>query len=234
MLNYSVIEQTLQKTLQSRSRPVAIAFVAAPPEGVAGFEGSEPSSCSYWRLAAEGRTFYTVAGDHQNCPIGGYTHNLLQPETMPQLNQVLTLMGEIGYIRLTEIPGVFQLKESPQAVVYAPLGETPVAPSVVVAFGRPSRVMMVAEAATRAGVMSSLPMLGRPTCMALPAALTNGTVTSAGCIGNRVYTGVAEDELYVTLRGSDLERIAAEMETIESANQALRTYHEERRETLRK
>ena len=228
------MEQTLQQILESRCRPVAIAFVATPPEGVPKFEGSEPSSCSYWRLAAEGRTFYTVAGDHQNCPVGGYTHNLLQPETMPQLNQVLTLMGEIGYLRLTEIPGVFQLKESPQAVVYAPLGETPVAPSVVVAFGRPSRVMLVAEAATRAGAMSSLPMLGRPTCMALPAALANGTVTSAGCIGNRVYTGVGEDELYVTLRGADLERIVAEMETIVSANQALRSYHEERLETLRK
>jgi uncharacterized protein (DUF169 family) len=94
--------------------------------------------------------------------------------------------------------------------------------------------MLVAEAATRAGVMSSLPMLGRPTCMALPAALANGAVTSAGCIGNRVYTGVGEDEFYVTLRGSDLERIVAEMETILSANQALRNYHEERRETLRK
>jgi uncharacterized protein (DUF169 family) len=82
--------------------------------------------------------------------------------------------------------------------------------------------------------MSSLPMLGRPTCMALPAALANGAVTSAGCIGNRVYTGVSEDELYVTLRGSDLERIIAEMDTIVSANQALRSYHEERRETLRK
>ena len=98
---------------------------------VAPFEGSQPSSCSYWRLAAGGRTFYTTAADHQNCPIGGYTHNLLQPETMPQLNQTLTLMGDIGYIRMEEIAGVFQLKDSPGAVVYAPLGETPVAPSVV-------------------------------------------------------------------------------------------------------
>src|SRR4051812_16275524 len=158
MLNYLTIEKALQQILQSRCRPVAVTFAAAPPEGVARFEGSEPSSCSYWRLAAEGRTFYTVASDHQNCPIGGYTHNLLQPGTMPQLNEVVTLMGEIGYIRLSEIPGVFQLKESPRAVIYAPLGETPLAPSVVVAFGRPSRVMMVAEAATRAGAMSGLPM----------------------------------------------------------------------------
>lgn len=234
MLNYSTMEQKLQQILHSRCRPVAIAFAAAPPEGVAKFEGSEPSSCSYWRLAAEGRTFYTVSRDHQNCPIGGYTHNLLQPETMPQLDQTLILMSQIGYIRMEEIPGVFQLKESPQAVVYAPLGETPVPPSVVLALGTAGRVMMLAEAATRAGAMSSLPLLGRPTCMALPAALASGAVTSAGCIGNRVYTGLGEDELYVTLRGSDLERIAAEIDTILSANEALTAYHEERRQALRR
>jgi uncharacterized protein (DUF169 family) len=232
MPDYPALEQKLQQVLQSRCRPVAIAFVATPPAGVVPFEGSQPSSCSYWRLAALGRTFYTTAGDHQNCPIGGYTHNLLQPETMPQLNQTLTLMGEIGYIRMEEIPGVFQLKETPGAVVYAPLGETPVAPSVVLALGTPGCVMMLAEAATRAGVMSSLPLLGRPTCMALPATLANGTATSTGCIGNRVYTGLAEGELYITLRGSDLERIAAEIDTILSANLALTTYHQERQAAL--
>jgi uncharacterized protein (DUF169 family) len=232
MLNYSEVEQKLQQILQSRCRPVAITFAAEAPEGVAKFEGSEPSSCSYWRLAAEGRSFYTVARDHQNCPIGGYTHNLLQAETMPLLNQTLTLMSEIGYIRMEEIPGVFQLKESPQAVVYTPLGEARMAPSVVVALGRPGRVMMLAEAARRAGALSSLPLLGRPTCMALPATLANGAATSAGCIGNRVYTGLGEDELYVTLRGSDLERIVAEIDTMMSANEALRAYHDERRLTL--
>jgi len=233
MPNYFALEEKLQQVLQSHSRPVAITFAAAPPDGIQKFEGSQPSSCSYWRLAAEGRTFYTVAGDHQNCPVGGYTHNLLQPETMPQLTQVLTLMGEIGYLRMEEIPGIFQLKQSPGAVVYAPLGETPVEPSVVLAFGKPGRVMMLAEAATRAGVMSGLPLLGRPTCMALPATLAQGTATSAGCIGNRVYTGIGEDELYVTLRGSDLEKIAGEIDTITSANQALTAYHEDRRATLR-
>jgi uncharacterized protein (DUF169 family) len=232
MPDYPALEQKLQQMLQSRCRPIAITFAAAPPEGVSRFEGSQPSSCSYWRLAAAGRTFYTTAGDHQNCPVGGYTHNLLQPETMPQLNQTLNLMGEIGYIRMEEIPGVFQLKESPAAVVYAPLGETPVAPSVVLVSGKPARVMMLAEAATRAGAMSSLPLLGRPTCMALPATLANGTTTSTGCIGNRVYTGLAEDELYLTLRGSDLERIAAEVDTILSANQTLTAFHQERQATL--
>jgi uncharacterized protein (DUF169 family) len=233
MPNYSAIEQKLQQILGSTYRPIAITFAAAPPEGIAKFEGSEPSSCSYWRLASGGRTFYTVARDHQNCPIGGYTHNLLQPETMPLLEQALGLMSGIGYIRMEEIPGVFQLKDSPQTVVYAPLGDTPLVPSVVLAAGRAGGVMLLAEAATRAGAMSKLPLLGRPTCMALPASLAGGAVTSAGCTGNRVYTGIGEDELYIALRGSDLETIAAEIDTIVSANQALTQYHEERRAALR-
>jgi uncharacterized protein (DUF169 family) len=141
-------------------------------------------------------------------------------------------MRDIGYIRMEEIPGVFQLPASPRVVVYAPLARTPVPPSVVLVAGKPGRVMMLSEAANRAGGQSPLPLLGRPTCMALPASLANGAVVSAGCIGNRVYTGIGEDELYVVLRGADLDRIAAEMDTIQSANQTLTQYHQDRRATL--
>ena len=65
--------------------------------------------------------------------------------------------------------------------------------------------------------------------MAIPAALAGGAVMSSGCIGNRVYTDIGEDELYIVLRGSDLERIAAEIDTIYSANRTLTQYHQERR-----
>jgi uncharacterized protein (DUF169 family) len=232
MTDYRAIEQKIQHLLDGPRRPVAITFTDMPPAGVEKFSGAEPSSCSFWRIAAGGRVFYTVAADHQNCPIGGYTNNSLDPARMPELQQTLELMGSIGYIRMEEVPGVFQLPQSPNAVVYAPLGETPVDPSVVLAAGKPGRIMMLAEAATRAGAMSSLPLLGRPTCMAIPAALANGAVASAGCIGNRVYTEIGDDELYVVLRGADLERIAAEIDTIQSANATLTQYHQERRRTL--
>lgn len=53
--------------------------------------------------------------------------------------------------------------------------------------------------------------MGRPTCMALPAALAHGVVTSTGCIGNRVYTDMGEDELYVAVPGKDLARVANEV-----------------------
>lgn len=232
MPDYRAMETKIQQMLGTTRRPVAVAFLEAPPAGVTRFTGSEPSSCSFWRLAAEGRAFYTVPSDHFNCPVGSYAHNTVTAERMPELEQALTLMSDIGYIRMEEIPGVFQLPVKPEVVMYAPLGDTPVAPSVVLVAAKPGRIMMLAEAATRAGAMSSLPLLGRPTCMAVPAALAQGTVTSAGCIGNRVYTGIGEDELYVVLRGADLEAIAAEIDTIHAANQTLTGYHQERRQNL--
>ncbi len=232
MPDYASIEQKLTHALGATRRPIAIAFLDAPPASVERFEGSQPSSCSFWRLAAAGRTFYTVPGDHQNCPIGGYTHNVLQPARVPELEAALSLMGGIGYIRMEEVSGVFHLDRAPAAILYAPLGETPVEPSAVIASGAPSRVMLVAEAATRAGEMSNLPLLGRPTCMAIPAAMGTGAVASAGCIGNRVYTEIGDDELYIMLRGSSLESIAGELETIESANRTLTDYHRDRKVQL--
>jgi uncharacterized protein (DUF169 family) len=232
MPDYHAIEQQIQQLLQTTRRPVAVAFLDSPPSGVARFEGSQPSSCSFWRLAAGGRSFYTVPADHFNCPVGSYTQNTLTPERMPELEQTLALMTGIGYIRMEEIPGVFRLPSTPKTVVYAPLGDTPVPPSVVLATGKPARVMMLAEAATRAGAMASLPLLGRPTCMALPAALQHGAVTSSGCIGNRVYTEISDDELYVVMRGTDMDSISVEAATILAANQALIQYHQERRQTL--
>ena len=52
----------------------------------------------------------------------------------------------------------------------------------------------------------------------MPAALAHGVVASAGCIGNRVYTDLGEDELYVAVPGKDLSQIAEETQTIAAAN----------------
>jgi uncharacterized protein (DUF169 family) len=92
--------------------------------------------------------------------------------------------------------------------------------------------MLLQEAANRAGVGAGAPALGRPTCMALPASLQHGTITSLGCIGNRVYTGLGEDEMYVVIRGKDLARVVDALQTIGSANVALQKYAEGRREQL--
>jgi uncharacterized protein (DUF169 family) len=232
-LNYKDLEDQLTRALRLGRRPVAVTFGETAPAGVPKFAGVEPSSCSFWRLAAEGRTFYTVPADHYNCPVGSYTHNIALPEERaPELEQTLQLMTGIGYIQMNDVPDIFRFPSTPVVVIYAPLADTPVDPDVVLFAGRPASLMLLGEAAQRAGASAQLPMLGRPTCMAIPAALAKGAVTSAGCIGNRVYTGLGDDELYIVIPGIDLERVADGVETIVAANLKLSQYHGERRRSL--
>jgi uncharacterized protein (DUF169 family) len=233
MPDYQTMEQRLADALGLTRRPVAVAFRDAPPPGVAKFSGTEPSGCSFWRVAAAGRAFYTVPGDHENCAIGSYTHNIpLAAERAAELEQTLGFMTGIGYIRTEEVAGIPRLARTPGVVVYAPLGTTPVDPDVVLFTGRPGRVMLLQEAALRAGIGARPSALGRPTCMALPAALGQGVIVSTGCIGNRAYTDLGEDELYVMVAGRDLAKLAAEVETIAEANRKLLAYHRQRRHAL--
>ena len=233
MSSWSALEQSLMSALSLPRRPVAVTFRDAAPAGVARFSGTEPSGCSFWRLAAAGQAFYTVPSDHYNCPIGSHTHGINLPAPRAaELEQTLTLMGGIGYVRMEEVPGIPTLPKAPGAVVYAPLADTPLDPDVVLVAGRPGRLMLLLEAAGRAGVATQPGLLGRPTCMALPAALAGGTIASTACIGNRVYTDLGDDELYVTIPGRDLDRIVAELDTIVKANNTLADYHRGRRGTL--
>jgi hypothetical protein len=105
MTDYRTLEQRLSETLRLQRRPVAITFRETPPAGVSLFAGVEPSGCSFWRIAAGGRTFYTIPNDHYNCAIGSYTHNLpLPPERARELDQTLAFMTGISYLRMEEIP----------------------------------------------------------------------------------------------------------------------------------
>jgi uncharacterized protein (DUF169 family) len=219
--------------VKTERRPVAVAYADAPPPGVERFEGSEPSGCSFWRLAAAGRTFYTVPENHFNCAVGAYTHNItLSPEREQETGLTLKMMFDLGYVRPEEVPQIPRLAKSPMAVVYSPLGDAPVAPDVVLFACRPRAAMLLNEAANRAGVASGAPALGRPTCMALPASLQHGAIFSLGCIGNRVYTGLNEEEMYFVLRGKDLEAVADALEVVTRANAALSDYAIDRRQTL--
>jgi len=233
MAAWQPLEAQFSTRLHLMQRPVSVTFLDAVPEGIPRIEGSQPSSCSFWRLAAGGKVFHTLPADHFNCAVGAYTHNIaLSPERESETMQTLQLMFGVGYIRPEDVPGIPRLKKAPAATVYAPLGAAPLAPSVVLFACKPSGAMLLNEAAMRAGSGGALPPLGRPTCMALPASLEKGTVSSLGCIGNRVYTGLGEDELYVVVPGADLEKVAGALSTIVSANHALEEYAKGRRAQL--
>jgi uncharacterized protein (DUF169 family) len=165
--------------------------------------------------------------------VGAYTHNIaLPPEREKETEQTLKMMFDLGYVKPEEVPQIPRLAKTPKAIVYSPLANTPVDPDIVLFALKPAAAMILHEAAGRAGVGTGAPALGRPTCMALPASLQHGTITSLGCIGNRTYTGLGEDELYVVIRAKDLPSVAEALSVVGGANAALRDYARGRREQL--
>ena len=87
------LEDQFSRRLGLKRRPVAVMLLQEEPAQIRKFTGTEPSGCSFWRLAAEGKTFYTVPSDHYNCPVGAYTHNIdLPAERAQELNGVLGMM----------------------------------------------------------------------------------------------------------------------------------------------
>jgi uncharacterized protein (DUF169 family) len=231
--NGAELEQSLGAALKPQRRPITVTFLDAPPAQVEKFEGTQPSGCSFWRLAAQGRSFYTQPENHFNCAVGAYTHNIaLSPDRQQETDQTLKMMFDLGYVKPEEVPQIPRLPKSPAAILYAPLGDAVSQPDVVLFALKPAAAMLIQEAASRAGVGSGSPALGRPTCMALAASLQHGAITSLGCIGNRVYTGLSEDEMYVVLRGKDLPAVVEALKTIVGANAALQDYAKGRRSQL--
>jgi uncharacterized protein (DUF169 family) len=233
MTTYASLEKTLTAALGLTRRPVAVAFRDDAPAGITKFAGTQPSGCSFWKLAADGGPFYTVPADHYNCPVGSYTHNIPLPADREQeLPQVLGIMTEIGYLKMEEVPGIPRLAKTPGAIIYAPLGEMPIEPDAVILAGSPGGLMLLHEAAARSGIEMK-PLFGRPTCMAIPAAMSQAVANSFGCVGNRIYTDLSGNDMYTVVSGSQIEAIAAQLATITSANAALTEYHQGRRATLR-
>jgi uncharacterized protein (DUF169 family) len=233
--NWSELEKKIASAVKFSRRPVAVTFFEFVPAGIEKFSGTEPSGCSFWRLAAAGRSFYTLPENHFNCAVGAYTHNIPLPaERQSETEQTLKMMFDLGYVKPEEIPQIPRLPKTPEAILYSPLGDSAGMPDVVLFSCRPAAAMLLSEAAGRAEVASGMPALGRPTCMALPAALQHGSILSLGCMGNRVYTELGEDEMYVVVRGRDVAAIADALGVITSANAALDEYAKGRRQQLAK
>ncbi len=116
-----------------------------------------------------------------------------------------------------------------QIAAYAPLADATFAPDVVVFRGNARQLMLLSEAARSAGIFGGGDILGRPACAMIPhAGNTGGAVASFGCIGNRVYTGLADDEFYVTVPGNGLAPTLDRLAVILNANTQLKAFHEAR------
>src|SRR5229473_3701845 len=116
--------------------------------GVPHVAAVEPAG--YWRRAAAGEVFYTVADDHKRCPVGAHTHNVtLSPEEKQELMGLVQTMVGLSYLKMEGVPRIPRRKTPLEVAVYAPLDRAPVAPDVVLVRGNARQLMLLAEARNR-------------------------------------------------------------------------------------
>jgi uncharacterized protein (DUF169 family) len=138
-------------------------------------------------------------------------------------------MVELHYIAIEEAPGIPRLEGTFGVAVYAPLTDANFEADAILVSGNARQMMLLAEAAHAAGIGSDSSVVGRPTCAAIPAVIKSGlTATNLGCIGNHVYTELADDELYFIIAGSQLDTIVEKLAVITNANRELEKFHSAR------
>ena len=217
----------LTELLRLQKRPVAVAFRDEAPAGMARIDEPAPSGCSYWKFAAGGHSFYTEAEDHFGCPVGSHTHGVdLPEEKAKELEGLIGTMVELEYLDPDEVAGIATRHDPFGVALYGPADEAEFEADVIVTCGNARQMMLLAEAAHAAGVATDASLVGRPTCAAIPAAMQSGHVAAnLGCIGNRVYTELADDEMYFILPASRLEGVVEKLSIIVHANGELEKFH---------
>lgn len=177
----------------------------------------------------DGRAFYTEPSQHYNCAVGSYTHAIPLPaERAAQLNDTIGFMVSSGYLEMAEVPGIPALPSTPKYVAYAPAASADFPAAVVIAAAKPAQAMLLYEAALRAGAGSALTnVLGRPGCAVVPLAISTGLASlSFGCKGNRTFTGLGDDEMYVAIPGAKWPAVEAALDAIEVANHSMAAHYQ--------
>ena len=208
---------------------IAIGFFDSPPPGVPRWEGGPvPAGCVFWEKARRGQTFYTLPADHYNCAVGSYTHKITLPaERAHELNDTIVFMAHNNYVAPAEVPGIPALARSPGAVAYGPVDGAGFKPDVVLVAAKPAQAMLIYESALKAGAGSAVTgALGRPACAVLPLTTASGqTSISLGCKGNRTFTGLPDEELYVAIPGDKWPAVLEKLAEVQEANATMGKYY---------
>jgi len=219
----------IQEVLNLSAPPIAIGFSDEPPAGLERWPGGAvPAGCVFWREAMKGRAFYTVPADHYNCAVGAYTHAIrLSSERGTQLEDTLKFMVVKEYLRMEEVPGIPTLEKAPAFISYAPVETAPFRRDLILIAAKPAAAMLIYETALRSGAGAALAnTLGRPACAVLPLASRTGVASlSLGCMGNRTFTGLPDEELYVCIPGGRWDSLVSKLTEIGRANSAMQQHY---------
>ena len=231
MPDYAALAQTLRDSLHLTHPPIAICISETVPAGVDEPQEAVPAGCVFWQEGTRG-ALATSTSDHELCAIGVHTHHLAAPsETLEtELKTALQVMGELDYVRESEVAALPVIQRDVKHVIYAPLAETPLSPDVVMLFAHSQQGLVIAEAVQRVddGVP---PAMGRPACAVVPQAINaKRAALSLGCCGARAYLDALSDDVGLwALPGDKIERYCSEIARFAESNEVLAAFHRLRR-----
>ena len=216
MPDWRMVADQLTAALALQHPPVAMAWSAAPPDGVApygdrypdpapdGRTGAVPAGCVFW-TRSEGRTFTTTAADHANCSVGSVTHGFRTWEDVVANGDVAALFDS-GWVAPDDVPAIPVVAGPVGAISYGPLGDLPVDPDVVLVRLNAEQAMLLQDA------VPDLRVEGKPQCHIVALAKESGHVAlSLGCTLSRVRMELEPMEMTCALPAHRLESVVARL-----------------------
>jgi uncharacterized protein (DUF169 family) len=209
--------------------PVAIAFMTHVPDEIARIERKHPpattdgrtgaaaASCVFWIDATRG-VFATTAEDHGNCSVGGLTHGF---KTMQEIagNADVAALCEAGWVTPDAVAKIAVVRDKPKSVVYGPLRDMPMEPSVILLRLNGKQQMLLHDA------WPTLRFEGKPQCHIIPIAEESGEIgVSVGCMLSRVRTGMSNNEVTCAIPASRVSLLIERLHAARVADNAVAAY----------
>ena len=209
--------------------PIAIAFLSHVPDGIVGIERKHPpatadgrtgaaaASCVFWIDATRG-VFATTAEDHGNCSVGGLTHGF---KTMEEIagNADVAALCEAGWVTPDAVAKIAVVRDKPKSVVYGPLRDMPMEPSVILLRLNGKQQMLLHDA------WPTLRFEGKPQCHIIPIAEESGEIAvSVGCMLSRVRTGMSNNEVTCAIPASRVSLLIERLRAARVADNAVAAY----------
>ena len=219
----------LQDLLGLAVPPIAIAFLSddlaevrriertLPPATTDGRTGAVAASCVFWIEGTKG-VFATTAQDHGNCSVGALTHGFKTFEDIAHNSDVAALC-ESKWVTPEAVAKIAVVRERPKSIVYGPLRDMPIEPSVILLQLNGKQQMLLHDS------WPSLRLEGKPQCHIIPIAKESAEIAlSVGCMLSRVRTGMSNNQVTCAIPASCMSLLIERLRAARAADTAVAAY----------
>ncbi|MEM3506141.1 MAG: DUF169 domain-containing protein [Candidatus Bathyarchaeia archaeon] len=230
-ISYRELSEKLVKLLELNFYPISIHILKKEPKNL---ERTNKTSavCGFLGIS-EKSSFYALATDHFDCPIGlevvGFT---LDKGRKRSRDKIYSMMVESGIMSKKALANwkrkMPKLKQGfTEAIVYEPLELSHKNPDIVVFKCNPFQSMLLASAIGKE-LGKETPILSNfPGCCIIPIAYkSKKVVMSLACDGSRKLMPIKPDELLVAISGKELVNLVKELEQYIQGREKFEKYFE--------